>query len=82
VPMATDTIPVVMDGVREHGEGFPVELDDGGAEEEPRPIIRAFNEGGHNSTEIDLLDLLTWLHRHDGDYGGFLVVKRSSSAAA
>lgn len=54
-------MPVEMEGVREYAEGLPVELLRD--KETGRPLIRAFNEAGHNCTEIDLLDLLAWLGR-------------------
>ena len=48
-----------MIGVREYAEGFPVELrrdkDNG------RLVVCAVNEGGHNVTHVDVLDLLSWL---------------------
>lgn len=53
----------VMDGVREHAEGDPVELlrlPSG------RLAIRAYNEGHNNCTEIDLADLLDWLEENNG----------------
>lgn len=57
---------VKMVGVREYCEEYPVELSDGtntGVYDDytDRYVIRAINEGGHNSVEIDLIDLLTWL---------------------
>ena len=48
-------------GVREYAEGFPVAL--WRDEDSGRLLIVAENEGGNNSTAIDLLDLLEWL-RH------------------
>lgn len=48
-----------MAGVREHDEGFPVELCRD--EKTERLVIRAFNEGGNNCTSVDLLDLVAWL---------------------
>jgi hypothetical protein len=44
--------------VREWKEDMPVELwvNRGG-----RLVLRAYNEDGHNSTEIDVFDLLAWL---------------------
>lgn len=49
----------VMDGVREHSEGWPVELwrDDNTG----RLVIRAFNEAANNTTDVDLLDVADWL---------------------
>jgi hypothetical protein len=53
-----------MEGVREHGEGFPVEL-----RRDPRSgrlLIRAFNECGNNYTDVDLGDLVGWLQSGPG----------------
>lgn len=49
--------------VREWVEDMPVELwvNRGG-----RLVLRAYNECGHNSTEIDVFDLLDWLKRENG----------------
>lgn len=49
----------VMDGVREYAEGMVVEL----VEEDGRPHVVAFNQGGYDSTAVDLLDLVAWLRR-------------------
>jgi hypothetical protein len=49
-----------MRGVRGGEEGFPVELwqdDDTG-----RLAVRAYNEAGYNSAEIDFDDLCRWLN--------------------
>jgi hypothetical protein len=50
---------LVMKGVREYAEKMDVELqyvDD-------RYVIYAVNEGGHNCTMVDLLDVLEWVHK-------------------
>ena len=47
-------------GVREHTEGYPVELVRQ-AGTDGRLIIRACNEGGNNETLVDLWDLIDWL---------------------
>ena len=49
----------LMEGVRDHCEGYTPELymDD----ESKRLVVRAFNEGRHNVTHVDLLDLLVWI---------------------
>lgn len=49
--------------VREWCEGLPVEL---WINRQGRPVIRALNEDGHNSTEIDLNHLLDWLNVNSG----------------
>lgn len=61
-------LPVELEGVREHGEGFPVELRTD--EDSGRIVIRAINEGGHNTTHVDLLDLIEWLKRYSDAFGG------------
>jgi len=48
----------VMDGVREHTEGEQVEL--GRSETTGGLVVRAYNEGRCNVTEVDLFDLLNW----------------------
>jgi hypothetical protein len=48
-----------MVGVREYGEGDPVELwrnDENGC-----LVIRAYNEGGYGTIEVDLFDLINWV---------------------
>lgn len=65
------TEPITMKGVREYmGDNISVRLNkvenpDG----KERWIIEAFNEGGYNSTEVDLEDLLEWLAVNDGKHG-------------
>lgn len=44
--------------VREYTEGVPVEL---WLNDHGRVVIRAYNEGMHNCTEVDLEDLLDWV---------------------
>jgi hypothetical protein len=54
-----------MDGVRDHNEGMTPELyldDDSG-----RVVVRAFNEGSLNVTDVDLLDLLKWVRENRPD---------------
>ncbi|MCS3496510.1 hypothetical protein ABIF63_002554 [Bradyrhizobium japonicum] len=59
--MGTDRPALIcaMDGVREHGEGFPVHLMR--EQNSGRLLIRAFNESGNNYTDVDLGDLVQWL---------------------
>ena len=68
----TDTKTQEMTGVREYCEQYPVALvlvsphaerpEYGPLPTEgPRWCVQAMNEGGHNSTSIDLLDLIQWL---------------------
>jgi hypothetical protein len=47
-----------MKGVREHGEAAEVEL---WRLANGRIAIRAYNECGSSSTEIDFIDILQWL---------------------
>jgi hypothetical protein len=51
-------VVLTMTGVREYSEGFPVELRRDG--DSGRLVVRAINEGGHNVTHVDVLDLLNW----------------------
>lgn len=69
---------VEMDGVKEYHEEYPVVLRLGkkhrdGMENiykfnpENRWLIVAENEGGYNSTAIDLCELIEWLKKHRPD---------------
>jgi hypothetical protein len=57
--MPDDCTSFTMHGVREHSEGYPVDLCRDPAS--GRLTIRARNEGGNNITQVDLLDLIDWL---------------------
>jgi hypothetical protein len=48
-----------MEGVREYSEKYEVEFRVD--EESGRPVVRAWNEGHCNCTEVDLQDLIHWL---------------------
>lgn len=92
-------VGIVMDGVREYDEsedvrifrrlpnGQPSAPLHGG---EGRVVIRAYNEGGYNSTSIDLDDLLEWVakyepkiyERHRSPGAGEMFDTRSSIAEA
>lgn len=50
---------IVMEGVREYCEEMEVRL----LKRNGRYVIEARNEGGYNSTEVDLLDLIQWLQK-------------------
>jgi len=52
---------IVMEGVRECCEAYPVELVHSPAS--GRLYLRAKNEGGNNITMVDLYDVLAWLQR-------------------
>ena len=59
---------IVMAGVEEWAEGYPVILtkrDDGEGSE--RHLIEAANEGGFNHTQVDLLQLIQWLRENRPD---------------
>ncbi len=64
-----------MEGVREYGEdGTPalshLEHDPNSCSKVPeggRWVVIAWNEGGYNLTQVDLLDLLKWLRAHRPD---------------
>lgn len=58
----TEAQEIDMEGIREYAEGNPVQLVEGN-----RPRIAAYNEGGYNGTEIDLLDLLGWILKNRPD---------------
>jgi hypothetical protein len=53
-----------MTGVTEYGEGMDVTFD----YENGRPIIVARNEGGHNTTAVDLIQLLDWVRENKPDF--------------
>lgn len=55
-----------MKGVAEYAEGFDVELIERRYQIAARTnrtvlILRAYNEGGHNCVEIDLIDIVLWI---------------------
>ena len=54
----------IMHGVTEYAEGLDVRLQ---IEDNGRPIVSAYNEGGFNGTSIDLLELLAWLRANQPD---------------
>ena len=70
----TDMTPQEMAGVREYREQYPMTLvlvsprkilEYGPPPTEgPRWCVQALNEDGHNSTAIDLLDLIRWLREN------------------
>lgn len=63
-----DAILADMD-IREYREERTVHL---GVVENGRICVIATNEGGYNSTAVDLLDLLTWLRANRPDLLGGL----------
>jgi hypothetical protein len=54
---------VIMQGVREYCEDMEVTLQM--QYKGTRLVINARNEGGYNSTEVDLLDLLDWVRANE-----------------
>lgn len=56
--MLEATKVATMTGVREYCEKEAVEL---WLRPDGRTVIRAYNEGGNNYTEVDLNDTLDWL---------------------
>lgn len=69
----------LMDGVTEYADGSEVLLAetagsfvDVGKEYKGvgRLVIRALNQGGHDCTEVDLLELLAWLKANRPDLMG------------
>lgn len=65
-----------MIGVAAYDEGFDVELHR--HEESGRLVIRAFNEGGYNCTDVDLFGILEWaaINSHLLDATGYAVVPK------
>ncbi len=55
--MSEKNVIAIMEGVDECSEGMKVSL----VLTEDRLTVRALNEAGFNSTEVDLLQLLEWL---------------------
>lgn len=69
---------IELDGVTEYCEEMPVEIAETaglyipGIAPDERPghgrlVLRARNEGGHNATEVDLLELIAWLKNNRPD---------------
>lgn len=64
-----DDDEIVMTGVREYAEGYQVTLLQAESWREPssdgpRWCVRALNQGGHDATQVDILDLIRWLREH------------------
>ena len=68
-------LDMVLEGVREYTEGYPVELRHDAIT--GRMMLRAYNEGRYRYTQIDLCDVLEWLSSGPADGrlpgGGFRV---------
>lgn len=54
------TNSIELENVREYAEELPVEL----CIHKGREVIHATNEGGFNSTSVDLLDMIAWLKKN------------------
>jgi hypothetical protein len=62
VDLPTETKLATLNNVREHTQRDPVEL----WLSRGRLVVRAYNECGNNSTDIDLIDLLDWTRSSAG----------------
>lgn len=56
---------IAMKGVREYCEENKVTLTE--TKGAKRLVIQAINQGGYDSTEVDLLDLISWLKENRPD---------------
>ena len=54
------TEAIIMEGVTEYAEGMDVSL----STRNGRLTIDAKNEGGHNGTDVDLVQLLLWVQKN------------------
>ena len=53
---------VIMNGVREYSEELDIKIGESNCDKAAgREVVWAFNEGGYNNTQIDILDLLSWI---------------------
>lgn len=53
------------DAVHEYSEGYGVEISNSQGEEgHGRLVVRAYNEGKYNFTQVDLVELLTWVKKN------------------
>lgn len=59
----------IMEGVTEYAEGFPVEISEYIPEgkRDARLVIKAINQGGYDSTAVDLLELIAWIKENRSD---------------
>lgn len=58
--MTQHTEAIIMEGVTEYAEGMDVSL----STRNGRLTIDAKNEGGHNGTDVDLVQLLLWVQKN------------------
>lgn len=54
---------IIMVGVKEYCEDLDVVLTTAYSDRE-RLVIKAYNEAGYNSTEVDLVDVILWLRKN------------------
>lgn len=54
-----------LPNVREWAEGLPVEV---WVNRAGRLVLKALNEDGHNTTEIDVFDLIDWFDKESGHF--------------
>lgn len=64
-----------LPNVREWCEGLPVEV---WINRAGRLVLRALNEDGHNSTDVDVFDFMAWLN---GDNNGFIPTTKNGNGA-
>lgn len=50
---------MIAHGVREYAEEYDVKVETD--PETRRWVVTAMNEGGYNSTSVDIIDLINWL---------------------
>jgi hypothetical protein len=55
-----DMREIIMEGVKEYAEEMDVRL----GTRNGRLTIDARNEGGHNGTDVDLVQVLEWVHKN------------------
>jgi hypothetical protein len=55
-----DMSEIIMEGVKEYAEEMDVRL----GTRNGRLTIDARNEGGHNGTDVDLVQVLEWVHKN------------------
>jgi len=54
---------IIMVGVKEYCEDMDVILTTACMDRD-RLVIKAYNEAGYNSTEVDLIDVIIWLRKY------------------
>ena len=64
-PLDTDEPLQIMDGVTEYTERYPVSLRMSGR---GVPCVVSVNEGGYNSTRVDLPQLISWIRKNHPEF--------------